>query len=306
VPIPDNPLRYVLVYAFELADGVALVDPGWDCDEAWHALIAGLRTAGHDIADVRGVLVTHLHPDHFGLVGRVKGASGAWVAMHRADADLVRYQAPAEAAEWASQSREQLKRAGAPQHLHSGSHAVPLARFDLGGGADVLLGDGDRVDLPGWNLQAIATPGHTPGHLCLVEEDLGVLLSGDHVLPRISPHISLVPGQLADPLGTYLDSLRRIATVEVDEVLPAHEYRFRGLTERAHALLSHHAERLIEIERAEPVALREPLDFDHVARHVRSRPQTGARSAESTRCLRRALRCRWRATRAPPSRAPAR
>ncbi|MGH3450377.1 MAG: MBL fold metallo-hydrolase [Haloechinothrix sp.] len=250
VPIPDNPLRYVLVYAFELPDGVAIVDPGWDCDEAWHSLVTGLRTVGYDIAEVRAVLVTHLHPDHFGLVGRVRAASGAWVAMHRADAALLRHHEPAEAFGWARESQGQLRRAGAPEYLCSGHHAVPLVRFDRCAGAEVLLGDGDRLDLPGWNLHAVGTPGHTPGHLCLFERDLGVLLSGDHVLPRISPHISLIPGQLADPLTSYLGSLRKIAALDVDEVLPAHEYRFRGLAERVGALLSHHAERLAEIERA--------------------------------------------------------
>ncbi|MGH3951656.1 MAG: MBL fold metallo-hydrolase, partial [Pseudonocardiaceae bacterium] len=139
VPIPDNPLRYVLVYAFELPDGVAIVDPGWDCDEAWHSLVTGLRTVGYDIAEVRAVLVTHLHPDHFGLVGRVRAASGAWVAMHRADAALLRHHEPAEAFGLARESQGQLRRAGAPEYLCSGHHAVPLVRFDRCAGAEVLL-----------------------------------------------------------------------------------------------------------------------------------------------------------------------
>ena len=72
VPIPDNPLRYVLVYALDGGDGVALVDAGWNTDEAWQALHDGLAQAGGSIADVRAVVVTHIHPDHFGLAGRVE------------------------------------------------------------------------------------------------------------------------------------------------------------------------------------------------------------------------------------------
>src|SRR5580692_5873576 len=87
VPIPNNPLRYVLVYAMELGGGgVAIVDAGWNTDEAWDSLNRGLETAGGSIADVQAVLVTHNHPDHYGLAGRVRAESGAWIGLHPADA----------------------------------------------------------------------------------------------------------------------------------------------------------------------------------------------------------------------------
>jgi glyoxylase-like metal-dependent hydrolase (beta-lactamase superfamily II) len=94
VPIPINPLRYVLVHAFEsTGDGLVLVDAGWDTPEAWGGLTDGLATIGADVADVRGVLVTHIHPDHYGLAARVRSASGGWVALHPADAALRRLDA---------------------------------------------------------------------------------------------------------------------------------------------------------------------------------------------------------------------
>jgi glyoxylase-like metal-dependent hydrolase (beta-lactamase superfamily II) len=85
VPIPDNPLGYTLVYALAAASGVVLVDGGWDCDEAWRGLRAGLRECGFDAADVRAVLVTHGHPDHIGLTRRIKAASGCQIVMHRGE-----------------------------------------------------------------------------------------------------------------------------------------------------------------------------------------------------------------------------
>src|ERR671923_1185846 len=66
VPIPGSPLPYVLAYAFEVPGGVVLVDPGWNAAEALAALEEGLATVGAKLEDVRGVLVTHLHPDHLG------------------------------------------------------------------------------------------------------------------------------------------------------------------------------------------------------------------------------------------------
>ena len=111
----------------------------------------------------------------------------------------------------------------------------------------VLLADGDLVPLPGRWLRAVWTPGHTPGHLCLHEETEDVLLTGDHVLPRISPNIGLQPHAADPPLAAYLESLKRIAGYDSAEALPAHEYRFHGLADRARMLLAHHDRRCAEV-----------------------------------------------------------
>jgi len=93
----------------------------------------------------------------------------------------------------------------------------------------------------------VHTPGHTPGHLCFVDERSRRLFSGDHVLPRITPNISVQRGAPPDPLGDYLDSLARTRDLDVDEVLPAHEWRFRGLPGRIDAITAHHERRLAEL-----------------------------------------------------------
>src|SRR5438093_3763821 len=89
VPIPNNPLRYVFVYAYETDSGPFIVDAGWNTDDAFATLSEGIAHTGAEISDVRGVLVTHIHPDHYGLAGRVRETSGAWVALHPADAALI-------------------------------------------------------------------------------------------------------------------------------------------------------------------------------------------------------------------------
>ena len=113
---------------------------------------------------------------------------------------------------------------------------------------DVLFEDGQIIDLPGWPLRTVWTPGHSPGHLCLVDEDAKLLLSGDHVLPRISPNISFHSQQFPNPLGDYLESLMKIGMLDPEEVLPGHEYRFKGLKARTDQLIAHHEDRLVEIE----------------------------------------------------------
>jgi glyoxylase-like metal-dependent hydrolase (beta-lactamase superfamily II) len=111
--------------------------------------------------------------------------------------------------------------------------------------ADRMIDHGDHIAVPGLRLRAIWTPGHTPGHLCFHDETHDVLLTGDHILPRITPNVSSY--DLTDnPLEDYLRSLEKLRGLEPREVLPAHEYRFTGLDSRLDFLAEHHAERLAE------------------------------------------------------------
>jgi glyoxylase-like metal-dependent hydrolase (beta-lactamase superfamily II) len=112
---------------------------------------------------------------------------------------------------------------------------------------DRLLEDGEHADFPGWRMRAVHTPGHTPGHLCFAEERTGLFFSGDHVLPRISPNISTTHDGAPDPLDDYLRSLTAVSQSEPVEVLPAHEWRFRGLADRTAQLSQHHEHRLAEL-----------------------------------------------------------
>jgi len=248
VPLPHNPLRYVLVYLLGLPDGVAMVDTGWDTPEAWAAIEGGLATAGYAVGDVRGVLVTHIHPDHFGLAGAVQEASGAWIGMHEADAALVpsRY---ADMDDLLARGRAQLADAGVPEEdLSTVTRAsTGVASLVRDATPDRMLADGEPVGLDGWDLRAIWTPGHSPGHLCFVDRSRRLILSGDHVLPRISPNISVHAQQPPNPLALYLESLQKVRNEDVDEVLPGHEYRFRELAVRVDQLIAHHEERADEI-----------------------------------------------------------
>ncbi|MEV5412513.1 MBL fold metallo-hydrolase [Thermopolyspora sp. NPDC052614] len=255
VPIPINPLRYVLVYALELPDGVAIIDAGWNTDEAYAALGDGLRQAGYAITDVRAVLVTHIHPDHYGLAGRVREDSGAWIGLHPADAALLRDRYDDDYIDdLVRREKEQLQRCGVPQDAATelANASMMIRKFVSSARPDVLIEDGDRPDLPGWDLRAIWTPGHSPGHLCFVSESRRVLMSGDHVLAKITPMVAVHPQSTANPLADYLDALAAVRKIGVDvgveEVLPAHEYRFLELADRIDYVMSHHEERLAEIE----------------------------------------------------------
>ncbi|KUJ58504.1 MBL fold metallo-hydrolase [Streptomyces sp. MI02-2A] len=259
VPIPDNPLGHTLVYVVDTDRGPVLVDTGWDDPDSWDALVEGLTACGTPITEVTGVVVTHHHPDHHGLCGRVREASGAWIAMHAADSAIVHRTRDTRPERWFVYMEAKLAAAGAPEE-----HLAPLraarARGSLPGFSPALpdreIVPGDLLDLPGRRLRAIWTPGHTPGHVCLhLEEEHpaglpghGRLFSGDHLLPEITPHIGLYEdpddATLTDPLGDYFDSLERIGRLAPAEVLPAHQHTFPDAPARVGELLAHHEERL--------------------------------------------------------------
>ncbi|OBB14649.1 MBL fold metallo-hydrolase [Mycolicibacterium setense] len=249
VPLPMTSLRYVLVYAFETNNGAYLVDAGWDTEDAWDGLVAGLAVAGISITDVRGVLATHVHPDHYGLAGRIRAVSGAWIGLHPADAHLIA-DPDTRADRHIPIAREDYRRAGAPPDEIDalGTEAMAIGGLDYAVTPDRLIEDGARVDIADWDITALWTPGHSPGHLCFRVPQARAVLTGDHVLPRISPNIAASPWAGTDPLGDYLDSLDKLAAYDDDLLaLPAHEHRFSGLAQRISDIRVHHEVRLCEI-----------------------------------------------------------
>lgn len=244
LPIPD--LRYVYVYAFESDDGPHLVDAGWSNDECYAALEAGLAAIGTSVSEVRGIMVTHSHPDHFGLAARVREASGCWIGMHPAEAAMVasmRHE-PRERADIATV----LRGAGAPEGDPRLGEvpSFPATPETAYAKPDRLIEDGDLIPVPGWEIRAVWTPGHTPGHLCYRVPPLDALLTGDHMLPRITPHIG-VRGFEGDSVIRFVESLNKVADLSPSVAYPAHEYRFVGVRERALDLIAHHTGRLAEV-----------------------------------------------------------
>jgi glyoxylase-like metal-dependent hydrolase (beta-lactamase superfamily II) len=250
VPIPDNPLGHTNVYLFETDRGPVIVDAGWHDDTSWDMLEAGFRAAGYEVADAYGVLVTHMHSDHHGLSGRVRDSSGAWVALHPDDAAMIQ-RVQSNTTDYRDELALVLLEAGAPEHEVSapgrqahrpGSHRGPRGPLAP---PDRLLADGELTDVPGWRVEAVWTPGHSPGHTCFRVPDHGLLLAGDHVLPTITPHIALSRRNRAgDPLGEFLTSLSKVDQPDVRQVLPAHQHRFADLHRRVVEIAEHHRRHL--------------------------------------------------------------
>jgi glyoxylase-like metal-dependent hydrolase (beta-lactamase superfamily II) len=245
VPIPDSPLRYVLSYLIEHDSGFLMVDTGWNHPESWRVLQAGLAECEIPMTAITAVVITHVHPDHHGLSARVAEESGAWIGMHEREANFLTVNMNrvgmalnkmGSYLDWTGAPQDHLTEMAARRENRPGPMAMP----------DRLIAHGDRIDVPGVALRAIWTPGHSPGHLCFYDETRDLLLTGDHVLPRITPNISSYE-RTSTALADYLQSLEALQGMQPAEVLPAHEYRFADLDDRLTHLTEHHAERLAEI-----------------------------------------------------------
>lgn len=260
LPIQFTGLGHVNCYALEDDNGFTLVDPGLPGPEPWKGLLDRLGRADVPLARVHSVVVTHSHPDHFGGAAQLRDETGADIVTHRsfrlwwepgrADLDDTPSDALDAPDDWAHTTpwgSEFLPPTGGTMTemrtaLKSNSHTPrPTRRLD----------DAEVVRLGGRDWVALHTPGHTADHLCLYDPADGVLLSGDHVLPSITPHIGGTEGSGDDPLADFFNSLERMRTlVNVTVALPAHGHPFHDLTKRVGEIETHHAERLDRLRSA--------------------------------------------------------
>ncbi|WP_246056940.1 MBL fold metallo-hydrolase [Nocardioides eburneiflavus] len=243
LPMPQDGLRAVNVYAIEGPDGLALVDAGWRVPGALDVLGAALASISRDLSEVRDVVVTHVHRDHYTLAPALRRAAGTRVHLGAGEAvglGLVRDLGGNDPVS----SFEQLARAGA-------GDLVDAVRI-LGAGEEWNGSDWEDPDhwlepgmlaLAGREVEVVPTPGHTKGHVVLHDLVAGALFTGDHVLPTITPSIGFELGDWELPLGRYLESLELLLLRADAVMLPAHGAPGGSVHQRVRELLSHHDQR---------------------------------------------------------------
>lgn len=240
LPLPFS-LGSINVYFVETRSGHLLIDCGMDTPECFDALDRARADLGIGWSGVTNVVLTHMHPDHMGLAPRVLALSGAKLAMHPRDMELLATLAGDSAKpDWGHLA---MLRAGVPEDLIGRVERafVNVRRSFRELQPDVLLRGGERISASHGDLEIIWTPGHSPGHICLYQTTSRALFAGDHMLERISPNIGWLPE--ADPLHDYLQSLKSLAGFEIDLILPSHGEPFSGHRDWIARALEHHEER---------------------------------------------------------------
>lgn len=247
IPMPTKALPYSLCVVAERPDAtLTVVDPGWDSPDALDALEGFLRTNGRAVSDITHVIATHDHIDHAGLAEQIRRQSGALVAHH---ADKQQDGGPASWVVPADETAVQGWGVDAAAHALLVKQIVRSPRRRQHVTADVLLQDGDRT--PGSeNWTVMHTPGHTAGHICLIDETRRIVFTGDHVLPMMFPGLGLSEGFTDNPVKQYLHSLDRLAPYASFHVVPGHGYPFADLGARIAATRRHVLRRAHEVEGA--------------------------------------------------------
>jgi glyoxylase-like metal-dependent hydrolase (beta-lactamase superfamily II) len=243
LPIPWEDTH---VNCFLLPDGeqVDMIDCGMSSRESLALIAAALREVAGPRARLRRLLVTHIHPDHYGGAGEMTERYGADLYLHRLEVPMVhpRY----------LEIEQLVEEVG--RYLQA--HGVPDAEADFLKNASrgfrqfvkpalpVLQLDGTEVlEMGRHRLRVEWTPGHSPGHVCLFDAESRVVFAGDQLLPNASPNVGLHPQSTPNPLDDYLAGLERLVALEPSLVLPAHGRPFEDAGRRVAELLEHHRRR---------------------------------------------------------------
>ncbi len=251
LPLPNDGLRAVNVYVLATDDGLVLVDAGWAIPESKALLVQALEQIGASLSDVRRFLVTHVHRDHYTQAVDVRREFGASVGLgigERPTMELVQRhdRGPMEV------QIAQLRALGAGPVADELSalvadHEIDRTNWEF---PDEWLTEGP-LHLPGGRtLEAVATPGHTAGHLVFHDLAGELLFAGDHVLPTITPSIGFEPVLSPDPLGAFLHSLAIVRARPDALLLPAHGAVAPSVHARVDELVDFHGRRLDQTERA--------------------------------------------------------
>lgn len=260
LPLPFPGLTAVNAFLLTGENGSTLVDcgirnPAPEGDHGWADLTGAFAVAGAGIGSVERLVVTHTHIDHYGMAGRIVEETGCELWMHRcAHEDLELYRDPGGATE---NLRELLSDHGAsPGELDELTQFEDWRPF-VSGVVDAThpVDGGESFEAGGRTWAVVWTPGHARSHVCLWSETDGILISGDHLLPTITPHIDFERGGEEDPLGEFLESLEKVEDLDPKMVLPGHGRPFLEGADRARVIARHHDRRLgniLQVIRHEP------------------------------------------------------
>lgn len=262
IPLPNTPLKSTNSYFIRGKARNLLIDTGFNCEESRTAMREALHCLGAHM-ETTDLFITHLHADHSGLVEYL-ATPETTVWMGKDDAEVLIDSAVNS--HWrlftdflqlsgllASGVENQVEK-------HPGYH-YGSGYFDK----FTLVNDGDQIQVGNYSFQCVETKGHTAGHICLYEPDKKLLISGDHILGKITPNIT--QWRLGeDVLGDFLQNLDKIAALEISTVLPGHRSILTDCSRRILELKSHHKTRLDDIVN---ILKFEKMNTAQVASHMR-------------------------------------
>jgi len=240
IPLPNSPLKYLNSYVIRAPERNLVIDTGLNRKECLEAMEAGLEELKVDLGKT-DFFITHLHADHFGLVGKLVTDTGK-VFFNRPDSEVI------ESWDGWEPMVEYAGRNGFPKsELRNALKSHPGFKFHSQWVPELsILTDDDTIRVGDYLFRCIETPGHTKGHTCLYEAEKKILICGDHILIDITPNIQCWSDR-ENPLKDYLASLEKVRGLDVGLVLPGHRRVFKNHGERIDELEEHHYRRIEEV-----------------------------------------------------------
>ncbi len=243
---PDS----INTYLVQDNSGYVIIDTGWDSPESVESLERQLAEIKIGLSDIKRVILTHCHIDHLGLMSKLKRSYQAKIYLHQNELDLIKIRFSG-GDNFLPLTDKFLQSHGVPEtELSPPEIPIPVTTELVSTQPDVLLHGGEEIRVGEYNLRVINTPGHTPGHIALYEPHKKFLFSGDVLLPTIATNAAIHVQHMKNPLQQYLNSLSTLKELDIDLILPGHEYVFSGHRQRIEELLNHHQEKAQEIRRA--------------------------------------------------------
>ena len=243
VVLPGSPLRELNSYLVKDPAGSLLIDTGFYLDACRKALFRGLNELGVDPHTV-DIFLTHMHPDHAGLAAEIIG-KGKRIFISEID-HLILFPTASETKSHPGKFVDRLHETGMPAELIVEVKKLTRRIVIPKNVQFTIVQDGEILCAGGYSFRCVLTPGHTPGHMCLWEQDKRLMFTGDHVLFDITPNITAW-AYVRDSLGDYLNSLKAVSKYPVEFAFPGHR-KPGNFHVRIRQLLQHHQTRLAEVE----------------------------------------------------------
>ncbi len=245
LPLPMRP-TIVNVTLLHSDDEWALIDTGINTQDSLDTLAAALAAVGCSFDKLGKIICTHHHPDHYGASQALRELSAAKIHLHEREHAASQHWGPGALSE---DTVMYFLRQGIPlqRFTYIPSPGEFWSKLYVPAAPDQFIDDGDIIRVGAFELEVITTPGHTPGHCVFYLRRHKLMIVGDHLLPKITPHVGVYPGGPENPLANFLDSQRKVQGYDVELVLPAHGGVFTNHRHRAEQIIQHHQYRLQEM-----------------------------------------------------------